>query len=112
MGAVHYFQQREWRISSVLSAIAVESVLAEMYEELMQAPVPPKTLGELLHELISPARIPEGIIRHAETVNSNRIISVHRSTSQAGENEALSSLVDSTRFTYWAYHQGPLTESS
>lgn len=108
LGAVHYFEEGEWRISSVLSAIAVESILAEMFEELIHRQAPPDTLGELLKQVVGSTQLPKAIKEDAELVNTNRIMSVHRSTSEAGETEALSSLVGCTRFTHWAYTSGVL----
>lgn len=100
VGAVRYYEQKEWRVSIVLSAIAVETILAELYEEIKHEPAPPDTLVSKLTEL------PTEIRADVEEVNSNRILSVHRSSMNLGDREARSSLVGATRFTHWRIFMG------
>lgn len=50
--SLDYFYQREWRTSIVLSAISVEAVLAEIYEEAFHHEAPPIPLGELKTKII------------------------------------------------------------
>ena len=110
LGAVRYYEQREWRISIVLSAIAVETILAELYEEIKHQPAPPDTLGSLFSQVSKIIKLPVEIKADVEEVNSNRILSVHRSSMHLGDREARSSLVGATRFTYWAYFHGPFSK--
>jgi hypothetical protein len=110
LGAVRYYQQGEWRISIVLSAIAVETILAELYEEVKHQPAPPDTLGSLFSQLLKTTKLPVEVKADVEEVNNNRILSVHRSSMHLGDREARSSLVGATRFTYWTYFHGPLSK--
>jgi len=109
LSAIHYFEESEWRISIVLSAIAVETVLAEIFEELMHDSAPPDTLGTLLHTIATPAAIPNDVKTDADRVNKARILAVHRNPGEIGETEALQTLLGAVRFAYWAYHRGPLS---
>lgn len=110
IGAVRYYAQKEWRVSIVLSAIAVETILAELYEEIKHEPAPPDTLGSLLSQVSKLTELPIEARADAEEVNGNRILSVHRSSMNLGDREARSSLVGATRFTHWAYFHGPFSK--
>jgi hypothetical protein len=109
LGAIRYYEQGEWRISIVLSAIAVETILAELYEENKHRPAPPDTLGTLLSIVSKTVEFPDEIRADAEEVNRNRISSVHRSSMDLGDREARSALVGVTRFTHWTYFHGPFS---
>jgi hypothetical protein len=109
VGSVRYYEQGEWRISIVLSAIAVETIFAELYEEITHKPAPPDTLGSLFSQVSKKTKIPDETKADVEEVNNNRISSVHRSSMHLGEREARSSLVGATRFTYWTYFHGPFS---
>jgi hypothetical protein len=110
LGAIRYYEQGEWRISIVLSAIAVETILAELYEERKRQPAPPDTLGALFSVVSKTVNFPDEIKADVEEVNRNRISSVHRSSMDLGDREARSSLVGATRFTHWAYFRGPFSK--
>lgn len=110
LGAVRYYEQKEWRVSIVLSAIAVETILAELYEEIKHEPAPPDTLGSLFHQVSELTELPAEIKADVGEVNGNRILSVHRSSMNLGDREARSSLLGATRFTHWAYFHGPFSE--
>lgn len=109
VGAIRYYEQKEWRISIILSAIAVETILAEMYEEMKQQPAPPDTLGALFSQILKIITLPDEVKADVEEVNSNRILSVHRSSTNLGDREARFSLVGATRFAYWTYFHGPFS---
>ncbi len=110
IGAVRYYEQKEWRISIVLSAIAVETILAELYEEIKHQPAPPDTLGLLFSQVSKTIQVPDEVKGDVEEVNSNRISSVHRSSVSLGDREARSSLIGATRFIHWAYFYGPFSK--
>lgn len=110
LGAVRYYEQNEWRISIVLSAIAVETLLAELYEETRHQPAPPDTLGSLFSQVSNAITFPDEIRADVEEVNNNRVLSVHRSSTHLGDREARASLVGATRFTHWAYFCGPFSK--
>lgn len=109
LGAVRYYAQRESRISIVLSAIAAETIMAELYEEITHQPAPPDTLGSLFSQVTKIIRIPDEIKSDIDEVNNNRILSVHRSAAHLGDREARSSLVGATRFAHWVYFKGPFS---
>jgi hypothetical protein len=109
-GAVSYYGKREWRISIVLSAIAIETILAELYEEIEHKQAPPDTLGSLFSKLSKKMKFPDNVKADLEEVNNNRILSVHRSSMQIGDREARASLVGATRFADWIYFSGPFSE--
>jgi hypothetical protein len=110
LGAIRYYEQAEWRISIVLSAIAVETILAELYEENKHQAAPPDTLGTLFSIVSKTVRFPDEVKLDVEEVNRNRISSVHRSSMDLGDREARASLVGATRFTHWAYFDGPFSK--
>jgi len=105
VGAVRYYTTNEWRVSIVLSAIAVETIFAEVYEEITHKPAPPDTLGSLFSQISKLIEIPDEIKADVEEVNNNRILAVHRSSMQLGDREARSSLVGATRFSHWTYFE-------
>jgi hypothetical protein len=109
LGAVNYYAQREVRISIVLSAIAVETIMAELYEEIKHQPAPPGTLGQLFAQVKKLTQIPDEIKSDVDEVNNNRILSVHRSSAHLGDQEARFSLMGATRFAHWVYFEGPFS---
>ena len=101
-GAVKYHESKEWRTSIVLSAIAVESLLADLYENHYRRFAPRKaTLGDLYVEVkkknIFPDKISEGI----SMVNDARIAAVHRSRYVVADREATNALYGATNFVLW-----------
>lgn len=103
LASVRYFQQKEWRISIILSAISVETLLAELVEEASHKQAPADTLGSLLNEVLKTTNVPPDIRSHVWEVNDNRILAVHRSFVQLAEREARTSLVGATKFVHWLY---------
>jgi len=76
--SLDYFYQREWRTSIVLSAISVEAVLAEIYEEVFHQEAPPIPLGELKLKIIDKKDLPKEATRPLKTLNDMRRAAVHR----------------------------------
>lgn len=107
--SVIYWEKNEWRISIVLSAIAVESLLAEIYEEYFHEVAPSEPLGALRDRIENKQKFPRKVRKDIEFVNQSRIYAVHRSSMQVGEREARNALMGATRFTQWAFSDGPLT---
>jgi hypothetical protein len=101
--AAIYHLSKEWRTSIVLSAITVESLLADLYEESNQEPSPEKaTLGELYEnvkkKIIFPPNIADSIVK----TNNARISAVHRSLRLAvSEREATSALFGAVNLSTW-----------
>jgi hypothetical protein len=108
-GSVRYWERKEWRISIILSAIAVESLLAEIYEEYFHEIAPPDPLGSLRDKIEKKQKFPSKTRNDIDLVNQSRIAAVHRSSMQVGEREARNALTGAIRFTHWAFSEGPLS---
>ncbi len=108
-GSVRYWERKEWRISIILSAIAVESLLAEIYEEYFREIAPPDPLGALRDRIEKKQKFPPNARNDVDLVNQSRIAAVHRSSMQVGERETRNALIGATRFTHWAFSEGPLS---
>jgi hypothetical protein len=106
--SIAYFEKKEWRISIILAAIAVESLLAEIYEECYHENAPSEPLGALKDRIEKKQKFPPNVRKDVETVNYGRISAVHRGSQQVGERETRNTLMGATRFTQWAFEKGPL----
>jgi len=107
-GSVRYWEKDEWRISVILSAIAVESLLAEIYEEYFHELAPSDPLGTLRDKIEKKERFPPKARKNIDLVNQSRISAVHRGSMRVGEKEARDALIGATRFTQWTYSESPL----
>jgi len=99
--AIQYFFFGEWRMSIVLSAIAVESMLADLYEEENRKPAPDTPLGDLFRQVKEKIDFPSEIIRAIQITNEARISAVHRSRFPVSDREAINALFGATNFTLW-----------
>lgn len=100
-GAVDYIDQEESRTSIILSAIAVESELADMYEESHRSPAPDVPLGDLFQKVKVKVDFPEDVVQAIETTNRARIAAVHRSRLPVSQREATTALYGAVNFTCW-----------
>jgi hypothetical protein len=100
-GAVRYYAEEEWRTAIVLSAIAVESILADLYEEQYKKYAPNVPLGELFHKVKNKIEFSSDIIGAIEKVNGARISAVHRSRFPVSDREASNALHGATIFIMW-----------
>lgn len=100
-GAVRYIFSSEWRTSIVLSAITVESILAELYEEEFKEPAPDTPLGDLFRRVGEKIEFPPEIVSAIEKTNKARIAAVHRSRSPVSDREATNALHGATKLTLW-----------
>lgn len=100
-GSIRYHSEREWRTSIVLSAIAVESILADLYEEEFKEYAPNVPLGELYHKVKDKVNFPSDIKGAIEMANEARISAVHRSRFPVSDREATNALYGSTTFIMW-----------
>lgn len=107
-GSIRYWERNEWRISVILSAIAVESLLAEIYEEYYHNIAPSDPLGALRDKVEKKHRLPTKTRKDIDLVNRSRISAVHRSSMRVGEREARYALMGAARFSHWAFSEGPL----
>lgn len=100
-GAISYFRGEEWRTAIVLSAIAIEIILAELFEESFHQEAPDVSLGKLIELLKEKVSFPSDVERAISLTNEKRIIAVHRSQIEPSEREAIDSLFGATRLTLW-----------
>jgi hypothetical protein len=100
-GAIRYIFSSEWRTSIVLSAISVESVLADLYEEMHKIPAPDIPLGDLFRQVKEKIDFPPEIARAINMTNEARIAAVHRSRFPVSDREAINALYGAINFTSW-----------
>jgi hypothetical protein len=106
--AYHYIEQKEWRTSIVLSAIALESLLAEMYENEFRLQAPGDPLGSLRYQIEQRFKnakkgdpFPDDISGSIEACNEARISAVHRGGHEPSSKEAHGALSGAVRFSIW-----------
>jgi hypothetical protein len=116
-GAFEYLGRFEWRTSVTLSAIAVETVLAELFEEEFQERAPEIPLGGLLDEinhrvkdtikssLMSPIKLA------VAAANELRVAAVHRGSLSVSQKEATDALRAATKVVIW-YHLAKSADAS
>jgi hypothetical protein len=108
--AIGYYNQEEWRTSIVLSAIAVETLLAEIYEHEFRKEAPDIPLGALKDKLVDlfkkagkdPA-FPKTVLEWIDRTNDSRIAAVHRGSRQLSGRETLEALRGLLKVAFW-YH--------
>lgn len=99
-----YYTSEEWRTSIVLSAIACESLLADLYEEEHREPTPSKaTLGELFEYTEKKVSFPRNIAKAITMTNNARISAVHRSRFPVSDREAINALYGTINFAMWYF---------
>lgn len=99
--ASNYHKEKEWRTSVILSAIAIESILADLYEEEKKDHAPDLPLGALFEKVREVAKIPLDIQSTIKAVNQARIAAVHRSKSPVSDRDADIALYGTTKTTMW-----------
>lgn len=101
-----YHISEEWRTSIVLSAITVESLLADLFEEKNHEPSPSKdTLGQLFETVRKQVDFPKNIADAITMTNEARISAVHRSRFPVSDREATNALYGTTNFTMWYFSE-------
>lgn len=100
-GAIRYTYSAEWRTSIVLSAISVESVLADLYEEKFRKPAPDTPLGDLFRQVKVKIDFPQEIVNAIEMTNKSRIAAVHRTRFPVSDREAINALFGAINFALW-----------
>jgi hypothetical protein len=97
--AIDYFSSKEWRTSTLMSALAIESILADLHEESHRGYAPDVPLGELFKQVKN--GIPEDVEKAVGLANEARIAAVHRSPRPVGEREAVHALHGAVRLALW-----------
>ncbi len=87
-GSLEYFYQREWRTSIVLSSIAAEMILAEMYEESQRRVAGDWPLGTLLDKVVKAGKLSNSARNDCAQLVRMRNSAVHRGTTPLTDKEA------------------------
>ncbi|MCP8309180.1 MAG: hypothetical protein H3Z54_10900 [archaeon] len=110
IAALRYLEEQEWRTSIVLSAIALESLLAEMFEEEFQKIAPDIPLGALKDEIVANFKsnkksspFPDEISECVNGTNQARIAAVHRGGRQLSVKDATEALQGAVKFAIWHF---------
>lgn len=100
-GALDYLDKREWQMSIILSAISVEVLLADVYEEILRKGAPPAPIGFLIDEINKKRKFPPEAMRPLKIVNRMRKAAVHRGITSFTKKDAILGLMNATRFALW-----------
>jgi hypothetical protein len=103
--AIDSYLDSQWRTSIVLSAIAVESVLADLYEEKRKTPAPDVPLGNLFDEVKKDINFPSEISAAVDATNNARIAAVHRSRFPVSDRDAVNALFGATNLAMYYCEQ-------
>lgn len=100
-GALDYLDRREWQMSIILSAIAVEILLADIFEELFREESPAAPIGRLIEDIDKKHNFPADIKKALEALNEMRIMAVHRGITSFKEKDAITALMNTIKFVLW-----------
>ena len=100
-GSIRYHYEKEWRTSIILSAIAVESILADLYEEQNMEYAPSTPLGDLYNRVRTNISFPAKVQEAIELVNKARISAVHRSRFPVSGGDATNALYGAVILIMW-----------
>jgi hypothetical protein len=98
-----YYDTGQWRTSVVFSAISVEYILSEMFEETFKSSAPGIPLGQLYEKVKAKREFPEDKDVWIRRTNEIRTKAVHRSAWFASERDALDALIGAVELTIWYY---------
>lgn len=100
-----YYDVAQWRTSIVLSAICVEYILAEMFEETFKSAAPEIPLGQLYERVSAKKQFPIDKDAAIRRTNEIRIKAVHRGAWLLGasDRDALDALTGAVQLTIWHY---------
>jgi len=110
--AIRYYNTKEWRTSIVLSAIALETLLAEMFEDEFHKQADDIPLGALKDKIVESFNLekrgpafPNEIIEWIDKTNAARIAAVHRGSIQLSARETLEALRGFVKVALWYYYR-------
>jgi hypothetical protein len=105
--ALEYLKKGEWRTSTILSAITVESILAELFEEEFHEVAPDIPVGALHKAIVDRLATRKTLLNPVddfiERVNNARIAAVHRGSKQVSQRESTDALRSALRVAIWYY---------
>ncbi len=99
--SINYHFDNEWRTSIVLSSIATESILAELYEEKYRKSPPDIPLGGLKKLVEKKISFPDNISDKINDMNECRIASVHRSENPVNDKESIIAMMGVISLVIW-----------
>jgi hypothetical protein len=105
-GAVEYMDKREWQMSIILSAFSVETMLVDIYEELLHKDAPPAPIGYLVQEIEKTKKFPSTAIKKLKIVNRMRITAVHRGMTTFNMRDSIVALMGAIQFIFWCCFEG------
>jgi hypothetical protein len=106
VAALEYMDKREWRMSVILSAFSVESMLIDIYEEILRKEAPPAPIGFLIDKINEVRKFPLEATKPLKIVNRMRKVAVHRGLASFAKREAIETLVGAVQFGLWYCFNG------
>jgi len=110
--AIRYYHAKEWRTSIVLSAIALETLLAEMFEDEFHEQAGDVPLGALRDKIVESFKLgnrgpafPNEILESIGKTNDARVAAVHRGSIQLSARETMEALRGSVKVALWYYYR-------
>jgi len=100
-GAIDYIDKREWQMSIILSAFSVETLLSDIYEEILKEEAPSAPIGFLAKEINEAKKFPPEAMKPLQAANKIRKAAVHRGTISFTQKEAILGLMNATQFVLW-----------
>ncbi len=100
-GALDYIDKREWRMAIISSAISVETILADVYEEIVHGEAPSAPIGFLIQEINNKRKFPPEAMEPLKAMNKLRKAAVHRGTVSLTKREAILGLISAMKFALW-----------
>lgn len=104
--AIEYIDKREWRMSIILSAFSVETLLSDIYEEILHKEAPQAPIGFLIQKIDEARKFPPEAKRPLETLNRIRKVAVHRGAVSFTQKEAILALMSAVQFILWYSFNG------
>jgi hypothetical protein len=104
--ALEYMDKREWQMSVILSAFAVEGILVDIYEELLRKEAPPAPIGFLVQEINKKKNFPPDALRPLKIVNRTRKAAVHRGIKSITQRDSIVALIGTVQFCLWFCFNG------
>jgi hypothetical protein len=104
--AIDYIDKREWRMSILLSAFSVETLLSDIYEEILHKEAPEAPIGFLIQKIDETRKFPPEAMKLLKTLNRIRKSAVHRGLMSFTQKEAILALMSALQFILWYSFEG------
>lgn len=100
-GVLEYMDKREWQMSIILSSFSIETILVEIYEEIVRKEAPPAPIGFLIKEINAIKKFPSEALKNLKMVNEMRKAAVHRGMTTFTQEDAILTLMGTMQFVLW-----------